>query len=241
MSDQQDTPKDDGPLNAVVAGRATIVDETAAENERTGGDEAQPAANGEQDTPDNTDSEQERLYAGRYKDVDGLEDGYKSLQAEFTRTQQRLKELEGSNAAPKAPEDNPAIDPELDAQLRPYLDARLAPVQEELEQRRTDELWSSLKAEYGKDIDGKVYEYFQTLSERERSQLDNPAGARLIAKIVGKKAEPKPNASQPAGMQRSAEHRNTSGLTRAKIDSMSPDEYTRRQSEIMAYYQSLQN
>ena len=45
---------------------------------------------------------------GKFKDVSALLDAYNSLQAEFTKRCQRLKELEEASAADKAAAENPA-------------------------------------------------------------------------------------------------------------------------------------
>jgi len=60
---------------------------------------AQPAAAEERDG-----ASQEVISLGKFKDVNALLNAYNSLQAEFTKRSQRLKELEGELAADKAAE-----------------------------------------------------------------------------------------------------------------------------------------
>ena len=53
------------------------------------------------DTANTAEAEEEKVaaYLGKFKDVKALLDAYTSLEAEFTRRSQRLKELEGKSKA----------------------------------------------------------------------------------------------------------------------------------------------
>ncbi len=74
---------------------------------------------------------------GKFKSADALLNAYNSLEAEFTRRSQRLRELEGrmqdENKVPSAPEgevrQSPHIDEQaLEAAVEKYLASRAAPV-----------------------------------------------------------------------------------------------------------------
>lgn len=224
MTDQKDTPTEEG-LPTVNGSRAEIID---------------PNVDTPQDTPADEDSrEAGRKYAGRYDTVEDLEAGYKELSAEYTR-QRQAATAQQPTATPAdyetADDSTTELDPDIRAQIDPYLRAATEPLQAQLAEQQQRTFWGEMKAEYGDDIDTKVAEYFNTLSPDDQQQLDTLAGARMIAKVVGAKAPRKsPNTSQPTGGARTHNER-SSTLTRAKIDAMSPDEYARRQPEIMAFY-----
>ena len=74
---------------------------------------------------------------GKFKSADALLNAYNSLEAEFTRRSQRLRELEGrvqgENDAPPAPAGEGRQQPQMDEQLigaavEKYLASRSAPV-----------------------------------------------------------------------------------------------------------------
>ena len=74
---------------------------------------------------------------GKFKSVDALLNAYNSLEAEFTRRSQRLRELEGrmqgENKVPSAPEGEVRQQPHIDEQaieaaVEKYLASRAAPV-----------------------------------------------------------------------------------------------------------------
>ncbi len=65
-------------------------------------------------TADTAEAEQKDTAAqkpGKFESVDALLNAYKSLEAEFTRRSQRLKELEEGNKAQNMPEGAPSPDP----------------------------------------------------------------------------------------------------------------------------------
>jgi len=220
MAETQDTPTEEG-LPVVNGSRAEIADTTA-----------ELAA---QDTPASEDSgEASRKYAGRYDSVEDLEKGYKSLNAEYTRSQQALAAQQAATSQPES-ESTTGLDPDIKAQIEPYVREATAPLEAQLAEQQQQRFWADMRSEYGADIADKVSDYFETLDEADRAQLDNIAGARMIAKLVGKKADRKPSAVQPVGGAKS-HNAPRSNLTRAQIDSMSPDEYARRQPEIMRFY-----
>ena len=74
---------------------------------------------------------------GKFKSADALLNAYNSLEAEFTRRSQRLRELEGrmqgENKVPSAPEGEVRQQPHIDEQaieaaVEKYLASRAAPV-----------------------------------------------------------------------------------------------------------------
>jgi len=222
MTKTQDTPTEEG-LPTVNGSRAEVIDEATVLDQ--------------QDTPSSEDSgEASRKYAGRYESVEDLEKGYKSLTAEYTRSQQALAAQQAA-ATSQAPESDSTtgLDPDIKAQIEPYVREATAPLEAQLAEQQQDRFWADMRAEYGADIGDKVSDYFDTLSDADKAALDTIAGARMIAKLVGKKPDRKPSAAQPTG---GAKSHNTprSSLTRAQIDAMTPDEYARRQPEIMRFY-----
>jgi len=223
MTDTQDTPTDEG-LQTVNGSRAEIVDTATAIDEK--------------DTPASTDSgEESRKYAGRYDSVEDLEKGYKSLTAEYTRSQQALAAQQAATSqAPDSTQQTTGLDPDIQAQIEPYVREATAPLEAQLAEQQQTAFWDGMRKEYGEDIGDKVSEYFETLPAADKAQLDTLAGARMIAKLVGKKRDRKPSAAQSVGGAKS-HNAPASSLSRAQIDAMSPDEYARRQPEIMRFYQ----
>jgi len=222
MADTQDTPTDEG-LQTVNGSRAEIVDTaTAIDTE---------------DTPSSTDSsEASRKYAGRYDSVEDLEKGYKSLTAEYTRSQQALSAQQAATSQLPESDIPTGLDPDIRAQIEPYVREATAPLEAQLAEQQQASFWNDMQAEYGSDIGDKVSEYFEALPDGDKQQLDSIAGARMIAKLVGKKSDRKPSAAQAVGGAKS-HNAPTSNLSRAQIDAMTPDEYARRQPEIMRFYQ----
>jgi len=233
MATETDTPIDDG-LQAVMGSRATIVDDNVDEQ----GEQSTDTQNKASDTPDNTDSgDESRKYAGRYESVEDLEKGYKSILAEYTRSQQALRDMQAATSDTGKTNESNELDPEIRAQIDPYLREATAPLEAQLAEQQQKGFWKEMESEYGAGISDKVAEYFQKLPADEQNQLDSIAGARMIAKLVGQQSRKPDNsaASQPTGGVRS-HNAPRSTLTRAAINAMSPEEYARRQPEIMRFY-----
>lgn len=94
--------------------------------------QAEPAGNGAE-----ARKEEARGGFGKFKSADALLNAYNSLEAEFTRRSQRLRELEGrmqgENKVPSAPEGEVRQQPHIDEQaieaaVEKYLASRAAPV-----------------------------------------------------------------------------------------------------------------
>lgn len=167
------------------------------------------------------ESDSGRKFAGVYQSVEDLERGYKELQAEYTRLRQAQKAME-QQAVPEVGGEQQAS-PEID------------PVTAEVMRLRHEMEWQKLEREYGPDIRERVAEYYQQLSPEEQMALDNPAGARLIAKLVTQSGGEPQRAIQPTGAPK-GHVAPKPRLTRAEILNMSPEEYQARQAEIMEFY-----
>jgi len=232
MADNKDTPNTGGSEDDVVilgteSSRATIVDP----NDPSSTDTAITTGSA-QDTPPATDSEEERLYAGRYKSVDYLEAGYKELQAEFTRTRQAAAQQPPAQSAARQARDE--IDPEIQAQLDPYI----RDLREELNTQKVEAAWGQLQSEFGSDVRKEVTAYYEQLAPADREALNTMAGARIIANLLKKEKElsKRQSGTQASGAPRSHHDKSGSTLTRAQIEALSPEEYARRQPEILRFY-----
>ena len=240
-NDATDTSQDAAP-QAVQTSRATMMEpgfaqqngESTATNEDANSTTAEDSS---QQATDNQDSD--RKYAGRYKSIEELEKGYKELQSQFTQLSQKLAE----NTSTQQQEQNvpDGYDPEVAKSLEPYLEKYAQPLVEKLTQQEYDRAWSELRQEFGSDIQERVAAKFKELTPEEQATLDNPAGARTIARMLEmeKKLQNQRTdaATQPTGAPKT--HKPTGpNLTREQILAMSPQEYEARRAEIEAFYMS---
>lgn len=167
---------------------------------------------------------EQRKYAGVYQSVEDLEKGYKELQAEYTRLRQAQKA-----------QDEQHLNPQPEQLGGEQAEQQVDPLAAEVIRLRHEMEWQKLEREYGPDIRQKIADYYQQLSPEEQMALDNPAGARLVAKLVSQQGGEQRQPMQPTGVPRSHEAPKPR-LTRAEILNMSPEEYQARQQEIMEFY-----